>query len=75
MNNKLKEKLKKYRNRYRILLIFSDDKDNKLLKDVKKYDKYEKKFHKRNIKLLKTYHKDYKFKIILIGYDGLEKNL
>lgn len=74
MNNKLKEKLKKYRNRYRILLIFSEDKDNKLLKDVvKKYDKYEKKFHKRNIKLLKTYDKDYKFKIILIGYDGLEK--
>ena len=39
----------------------------------KKYDKYEKRFHKRNIKLIKCYDEIYKFKIILIGYDGKKK--
>ena len=74
MNKIIKEKLKKYKWRYRILLIYADNKKNKLLKQTeKKYEKYEKKFHKRNIKLIKIYDEDYKFKIVLIGYDGKEK--
>ena len=32
-----------------------------------------KKFHKRNIKLLKSYDDDNKFNIALIGYDGKNK--
>lgn len=74
MNKKVKEKIQKYKWKYRILLIFADNKKNKLLKQtIKKYEKYEKKLHKRNIKLLKTYDEDNKFKIVLIGFDGKEK--
>lgn len=71
MNKNLREKLKKYKWRYRILLIYSKDrKDKNLKKVVKKYDKYEYEYHKRNIKLIKYYDKDNDFKIELYGYDG-----
>ena len=74
MNKKLKEKLKKYKWKYRILLIYADNSKNKLVKQtIKKYEKYEKKFHDRNIKIIKSYDKDNDFKIVLIGYDGKKK--
>tara|TARA_Y100000389_G_C17298028_1_gene431472 strand:- start:137 stop:658 length:522 start_codon:yes stop_codon:yes gene_type:complete len=74
MNKKLKEKLRKYKWKYRILLIYADNSKNKLVKQtIKKYEKYEKKFHDRNIKIIKSYDKDNDFKIVLIGYDGKKK--
>ncbi len=74
MNKKLKKKLKKYKWKYRILLIYADNSKNKLVKQtIKKYEKYEKKFHDRNIKMIKSYDNNNDFKIVLIGYDGKKK--
>ena len=71
MNKELKKRLKKYKWRYRILVIYVKDKNDKNLKKVvKKYDKYEYEYHKRNIKILKYYNKKNEFKIELYGYDG-----
>jgi len=71
MNKKLNKKLKKYKWRYRILLIYAKDKKDKNLKNViKKYEKYEYEYHKRNIKIIKYYDINNNFKIELYGYDG-----
>ena len=47
MNKKIKDKFKKYKWKYRILLIYADNSKNKLVKKtINKYNKYEKNFIK-----------------------------
>ena len=55
MNKKIKDKLKKYKWKYRILLIYADNSKNKLVKKtINKYNKnMKKKFHKKKYKTIK----------------------
>lgn len=67
-------KLKKYKNKLRILLVYTDNYNNEKYKKSKElYKKYIKQFHKRYVKFI-TYKKSTnKFKIELIGFDGKVK--
>ena len=70
------EKLVKYKNRYRLLLLYTDSYKNKeyiLSKEI--FKKNIIKFHKRYVKLI-TYKskKNKNFKIELIGFDGKIKH-
>lgn len=64
----------KYKNSFRLLLVQTPDYENKeYLKLKNSYDTNMYNYHKFNIKLIPYKKKIYKFKIGLIGYDGLLK--
>ena len=71
----LKDKLKKYKNRFRIIVLHTDSYNNKDYNESKK--KFKKniiKFHQKYVKLI-TYRKSSnKFKIELYGFDGKKKH-
>lgn len=67
-------KLNNYKWKYRLIVIDTPSYKNKdylLTKSI--YEKNIKNFHKRYIKLISNRNKDNKFKIKLIGFDGLTK--
>ena len=66
--------LKKYRWKNRLIVVDTPSyKNEDYLKTKKIYEKNIKRFHKRFIKLISNRNKDNKFKINLIGFDGLIK--
>ncbi len=70
----IKDKIKKYKNRFRLLLIYTDNYKNKKYIDSKKlYKKHMVKFHKRYVKFITYKSKKNNFKIELIGFDGKVK--
>lgn len=76
LKNNIKDKLKKYKNRFRIILLYTDNYKNKdYIYAKNKYKKNIIKFHKRFVKLV-TYKssRNKNFKIDLIGFDGKMKH-
>lgn len=70
----IKDKLKKYKNRFRILLIYTNSYKNKNYIESKKiYKENITKFHKRFVKLITYKSNKNDFKIKLIGFDGKTK--
>ena len=66
--------LKKYKNKLRLLVIYTDSYNNKDYINTKdKFKKHIKKFHKRYIKLITYKKSSNKFNIKLIGFDGKTK--
>jgi hypothetical protein len=66
---------KKYKNKLRLLVIYTNNYNNKQYKKAKMiYEKNIKKFHKYYVKLLINVDKKNKFKIKLIGFDGKTKH-
>ena len=69
--NKIKNKLKKYKNRFRIILVYTDKYTNdEYIKSKEAYKKHIIKFHKRYVKLITYKSPKNNFKIQLIGFDG-----
>jgi len=66
--------LKKYKNKLRILLVYTDNYNNEKYKKSKVlYKKYIKKFHKRYVKFI-TYKKStHKFNVSFMGFDSKVK--
>ena len=63
---------KKYKFKFRLLVIYTDNYQNekyKLNKEI--YQENIKEFHKRYVKLLVNRNKNNKFKVQLIGFDGV----
>ena len=66
--------IKKYKNKLRLIVIYTDNYNNKKYIEAKeKYKKYIKSFHKRYVKLITNKSKKNKFKIQLIGFDNKVK--
>jgi hypothetical protein len=66
---------KKYKNKLRLLIIYTNNYNNKDYKKAKNiYEMNIKKFHKYYVKLLINVNKNNKFKINLIGFDGKIKH-
>lgn len=66
--------LKKYKNKLRLLVIYTDNYNNKDYINTKdKFKKHIKKFHKRYVKLITYKKSSNKFNIKLIGFDGKTK--
>lgn len=63
--------IKKYKNKLRLIVIYTDNYSNKKYIEAKdKYKKNIKKFHKRYVKLITYKSIKNKFKIQLIGFDN-----
>ena len=66
--------IKKYKNKLRLIVIYTDNYSNKKYIEAKRnYKKYIKKFHKRYVKLITYKSIKNKFKIQLIGFDNKVK--
>ena len=66
--------IKKYKNKLRLLVVYTDNYNNKeYIKTKEKYKKYIKKFHKRYVKLITFKNSKNNFKIELIGFDNKVK--
>ena len=65
------DNLKKYKWKYRLLLIDTPNYTNNNYKEAKDiYEKNIKEFHKRYVKFISNRKKDIKFNIKFIGFDG-----
>ena len=68
--------LKKYKNKLRLLVIYTDNYNNKDYINTKdKFKKHIKKFHKRYVKLICKSNKNKTFSVNLIGFDGKSKKV
>tara|TARA_Y100000589_G_C27094189_1_gene605238 strand:- start:236 stop:760 length:525 start_codon:yes stop_codon:yes gene_type:complete len=67
----IKDKLKKYKNRFRLIIVYTNNYENKdYIKSKKLYKKNIVKFHKRYVKFITYKSSKNSFKIELFGFDG-----
>lgn len=67
----IKEKIKKYKNRFRLILVYTNSyKNEDYIESKKLYKKNIVKFHKRYVKFITYKSSKNSFKIELFGFDG-----
>jgi len=63
-------KYKKYKWRYRLLIIYSNERGEYYKLNRKLYENNKYNFHKRNVKLISNIDRKNENRVILVGYDG-----